>query len=150
MTSTAAARPDASPDPPAARYAARRSTPRNRFPPPSSEYRIASAIECGRSVRPSRVTTVSALSTESRRSAGNARPMLGVEIPQLQHAVGALDQLLNACFSFSELLGCQAKELDSLLEQAEGGIEIETLRFELGDDLLQALEIRFEGHFAED
>ena len=39
--------------------------------------------------------------------------MLGVEIPQLQHAVGALDELLHARFRFAELLGCQAKELDS-------------------------------------
>ena len=70
--------------------------------------------------------------------------MLGVEIPQLQHSVGALDQLLHARFRFAELLGRQTKELDSLLKQAEGGIEIEPLRFELGDDLFQTLKVRFE------
>lgn len=69
--------------------------------------------------------------------------MLGVEIPQLQHAVGTLDQFLYARFRFAELLGGQAKKLDSLLEQAEGRVEIEALSFELGDDLLEALEIRF-------
>src|SRR6266550_1791127 len=136
MISTAAARPDTSRDPPAARYAARRSIPRNRFPPPSSEYRIGSAIDGGRSASPPRVTAASALSTESRSSAGRARPVLGVEIPQLQHAVGTLDQLLNARFSFAELLGCEAKEVDALLEEAKGGVEIEPLGFELGDDLL--------------
>src|SRR5207237_3227312 len=137
MISTAAARPDASSDPPAARYAARRSIPRNRFPPPSSEYRIGSAIDGGRSASLSWATVASALSTESRSSAGRVRPMLGVEIPQLQNAIGPLDQLLYPRFSFAELLGCQAKELDPLFEETEGGVEIEPLSFELGDDLLE-------------
>jgi hypothetical protein len=69
--------------------------------------------------------------------------MLGVEIPQLQHAVGTLDQLLYARFGFAELLGCQAKELDSLFKETEGGVEVEPLSFELGDDLLQTLKVRF-------
>src|SRR5437867_1565344 len=146
MISTAAARPDASRDPPAALYAARRSIPRNRFPPPSSEYRIGSAIAGGMSASPSRVAAASAPSTESRSSAVWARPVLGVEIPKLQHAVRALDQLLYARFCFAELLGGETKELDSLFKKAEGGVEIEPLGFELGDDLLQALEIRFKGH----
>src|SRR6266852_1184226 len=101
MISTAAARLDASLDPPAARYAARRRIPRNRFPPPSSEYLIGSAIDGGRSASPSRVTAASALSTESRSSAGSARPVLGVEIPQLQHAVCPLDQLLYTRFGLA-------------------------------------------------
>lgn len=72
--------------------------------------------------------------------------MLGFEIPQLQHAICALDKLFDPGFGLSKLLGCESEALDALLEEFQGRVEVEALGFELGDDLLEAFEIGFKGH----
>src|SRR5688500_5179778 len=94
----------------------------------------------------SRDTLASPASTATRSSAAVIAGTLGAEIPQLQHAVGPLHELLHLAFRFGELVRCQAEELDTLFEELERGVQVEAVALQLGYDLFQALEIRFEGH----
>ena len=70
----------------------------------------------------------------------------GVEIAKLQRAVRFFDQLFDFDFSLIQLFRGLAQELDALLEQRERSVQLEPVAFELGDDLFQTLQVRFEGH----
>src|SRR5687768_11165128 len=94
----------------------------------------------------SRDTSASPASTATRSSAAVIAGTLGAEIPQLQHAVGSLHELLDLAFRLGELARCEAEELDALLEELESRVQVEAVAFQLGYDLVEALQIRFERH----
>lgn len=86
-----------------------------------------------------------ARSTESRSAVCASRAPLSVEIAELQHSVGPLDEFLDPNFGFVQLFRCPPQKLDPFLEEAERCIQVEPVVLELRDDFFQSGQIFFEG-----
>ena len=71
---------------------------------------------------------------------------LSSEIAQLQCAVSALDKLFHFRLGLVQFIGGLSQQLDSFLKEAEACVEVEAVALQLADDLLESLEVGFEGH----
>ena len=78
-----------------------------------------------------------------------AKPRLGLspgEIAKLQDTIRPLYQFLDFRFSLVELDGCLSEQLNTLFEQLERLVQVEFVAVQLRDNLLEALQVGFEGH----
>src|ERR671932_2117211 len=90
--------------------------------------------------------SASAASTAMRSAARLGSAAAVAEVVELEGAIGLLPQLHHLRFGRRELSRRRAQPLDPLLEQAQRAIEGEVLALQLGDDLLEAPDVRLERH----
>src|SRR5690242_968773 len=126
--------------PPAVRYAARKSKPRSRLPPPNRLYRTASLTGVPSELPNRMQTSTSARSMAARSAVHATAAALVIRLVELESSVGFLHETLHSRLGACDILGCGAKILDPFLEQLERARQIELLTVQLRGNLLEARE----------
>src|SRR5438046_2218734 len=105
-------------------------------------YRIAAGTGAGHHSLARTPQDSSTASTRARASARYATSASsGVEVfnPDIARLIG--EDLLHLCLGGGEVLARLPQTLDPLLEQLEGGVQVQLLTLQPAHDLLQALEL---------
>ena len=80
----------------------------------------------------------------ARRSASNGDDALEIDLPQLELPACLLHQHLHFRLSAAQLGGRRAKDVDTLLEERQRGVQPGLLSLEGGKNLLEAPKAAFE------